>query len=178
MVNVDALGDDVADDHARVQGCLRVLKNHLHLAVQEFTFVAPGPVNVFTREEHLAFRGLVETHKDPPHRGLAAPGFPHESKGLPLLDLERNPVDRLEVRSAADPEVFFQALDLEDGPFVPVLLSHFAPPTRAGGSTLGAMGWCSQQAALCSAEKVVYSGNSVEQTRIAYGQRGVKGQPF
>jgi hypothetical protein len=40
------------------------------------------------------------------------------------------------------------------------------------------MGWCSQQAALCSEEKVVYSGISSAQIRIAYGQRGVKGQPF
>jgi len=32
---------------------------------------------------------------------------------------------------------------------------------------LGAMGWCNQHAALCSAEKVVYSGNSVEQTLMA-----------
>src|SRR3712207_5275058 len=58
------------------------------------------------------------------------------------------------------------------------LLRHRSPPTRARGSTLGAIGWCSQHAAQCSWENVVLSGISPSQTFMAYGQRAVKGQPF
>ena len=50
MVDVDTLGDDVADDHTRVQGGLRVLEDHLHLAVQDLALIALGPVDVLTRE--------------------------------------------------------------------------------------------------------------------------------
>ena len=82
MVDVQALGDDVADDHARVQGGLGVLEDHLHLAVQNACLLALRPVDVLAVEEHLARRGLVEPHQDPSRRGLAAPRLPHEAKGL------------------------------------------------------------------------------------------------
>src|SRR5215211_3073630 len=165
-VDIDALGDDVADDHTRVQGSLRVLEDHLHLAVKNLRFVTSGPVDILSVEEYLTIRGLVEPYQNPTHRSLSAPRFSHESQGLALLYAQRDPVHRLEGRPAYL-EVLLQVFDLEYRLSVGTLFRHRAPPTCAGGSTLGAMGWCSQQAALCSAEKVVYSGNSVEQTLMA-----------
>src|SRR5215207_1395388 len=166
IMYIYALSNNVADDHTRVQGSLRILEDHLHLAVQNLGLVARGPVDVFPREEHLTIRWLVEPNQDPSHRGLAAPRFSYEAECLALLYLKRDPVHRLQ-RPPANPEVLFQILDVEDRPSVLGVFRHRVSPSRAGGSTLGAIGWCSQQAALCSAEKTVYSGNSVEQTRMA-----------
>src|SRR5829696_1289732 len=76
-VDVDALGDDVADDHTRVQGSLRVLEDHLHLTVQNLGVISPGPVDVLPPEEYLAIRGLVEPYQNPSHRSLSTPRFSH-----------------------------------------------------------------------------------------------------
>src|ERR687898_2096557 len=182
---VYTLGNDVADDHARVQGGLGVLEDHLHLAVERLALIALRLVDVLALEEHLAASRLVEPDQHPSRGRLATTGLADQAERLTLVDLQRDPVDRLKVHPA-DPEVLLEVFDLEQRPAVllavrapvPDLFRHFAPVIRAGGSMLGAIGWCSQQAALCSAEKVVYSGMSSAQIRIAYGHLAVKGQPF
>jgi hypothetical protein len=161
-VYVYTLGDDIADDHSRVQGGLGVLENHLHLAVERLALIALRLVDVLAPEEHLAARRLVEPDQHPSHGRLAATRLADKAERLALFDLECDPVDRLQVH-LADPEVLLEVFDLEQRPAVllavrapvPDLFRHFAPVIRAGGSTLGAIWWCSQHAALCSSENVV-----------------------
>ena len=173
-VDVYALGDDVADDHARVQGGLGVLEDHLHLPVEGPALIARRLVDVLAPVEHLAARRIVEPDQDPSRRGLAAARLADQAESLALVDLERDPVDRLQVLPA-DPEVLLEVFYLEQRPAVraPVLghalcpIRHLVPLTLAGGSTLGAIWWCSQHAALCSSENVVYSGISSAQICMA-----------
>src|SRR5829696_199085 len=174
VVDVYALGDDVAYDHTRVQGGLGVLKDHLHLAVESPALIALGLVDVLAPEEHLATRRLVKPDQHPSRGRLAAARFADQAERLALIDLERDPVDRLKVHPA-DLEVLLEVFDLEQRPAgrlavrapVPGLFRHFAGLTRAGGSTSGAIWWCSQHAALCSSENVVYPGISSPQIRMA-----------
>ena len=99
---------------------------------------------------------------------LPQPDSPTRPKVSPLSMLERDPIHRLQVRPA-DPEVLLEVLYLQERLAVraTVLFGHVAPPILAGGSTLGAIWWCSQQAALCSSENRVYSGISSAQIRMA-----------
>ena len=99
-VYVYAFGDDVADDHARVQRGLGVLEDHLHLPVEDLALVALRLVDVLAPEDHLAAGGLVEPDQDPPGRGLAAARLADEAEGLALVDGERDPIHRLQVRPA------------------------------------------------------------------------------
>src|SRR5215213_2132537 len=171
-VYVYTFGYNVAHDHARVQRGLGVLKDHLHLPIEDPALVARGLVDILAPEDNLAAGGLVEPDDYPPGRGFAAAGLADQPEGLPLVDAERDPVDRLEALPA-DPEVLLEVLYLQERPavrlsaYAPVLFGHLVPLTLAGGSTLGAIWWCSQQAALCSSENRVNSGISSAQIRMA-----------
>src|SRR5687768_2986744 len=171
-VYVYALGDDVADDHARVQGGLGVLEDHLHLPVESLALIARRLVDVLAPVEHLAARRIVEPDKDPSRRRLAAARLADQAERFTLIDLERDPIDRLQVLPT-DPEVLLEVFDLQQWPAVAVLghilclIRHPVPLTLAGGSTLGAIWWCNQHAALCSSENAVYSGISSAQICMA-----------
>ena len=158
-VYVYTLGDDVADDHARVQGGLGVLEDHLHLAVERLAFIALRLVDVLAPEEHLAPRRLVEPDQHPSCGRLATTGLADQAERLALVDLQRDPVDRLQVLPA-DPEVLLEVFDLEQRPSVRARRSWSVPSFRTPdpgreARRWGPSGWCSQHAALCSSENVV-----------------------
>src|SRR5215211_2400555 len=109
---VYTLGNDVADDHARVQGGLGVLEDHLHLAVERLALIALRLVDVLALEEHLAARRLVEPDQHPSCGRLATTGLADQTERLALVDLQLDSVDRLQVLTAY-PEVLLEVFDLE-----------------------------------------------------------------
>src|SRR3712207_9454908 len=111
-MDVQALGYDVADDHARVQGGLGVLEDHLHLPVEDSPFLASRPVDVLAREDHLSAGGFVEPHQDPPCRGLAAPRLAHEAQSFAPLYLQRDSIYRLEGCPTAYPEMLLEVPEI------------------------------------------------------------------
>ena len=108
LVDVDALGDDVGHRHARVERAVRILEDHLHLALELLTVLAGERVDVLALVEHLAIGLVVQADAGAPARGLAAAGLAHHAQGLALVDVERDVVHGLEHGVAAHVEYFFR----------------------------------------------------------------------
>jgi hypothetical protein len=119
-VDGERLGDDRADGLAGVQRRVRVLEDHLHLAVKALQPVALALRDVLAVEQDLP-RGRVEQpHQEPGGRALTAAGLADQPKRLAVVDVERHAVDgldrpdlALEDDPARDREVLDQVADLE-----------------------------------------------------------------
>jgi len=94
-VDVERLADDVGDGHARVQGRIRVLEHHLHVAPVQVDVLTVDRVPV---EEHLAGGRRVQVDQRAADGRLSAAGLADEAERLALVDLEAHAVDGLEHR--------------------------------------------------------------------------------
>src|SRR5712671_3082024 len=95
------LADDVADSEARVEGGVGVLEHHLELAPVGPHLAARQSVDAVALDADLALCRL-EQFEDGLARGrLAAAALADEAQGLPLGNLERNAVDRVNLPDGA-----------------------------------------------------------------------------
>ena len=94
VMDLDRLADDVADGHARVQGGVGVLEDHLHAAAHLPHLLSGERRQLGPVELHRSGRRLVELEDRPAGRRLAAAGLADEAERLALLDEEVDPVDR------------------------------------------------------------------------------------
>src|SRR5439155_13427074 len=92
-VDAQRLGDDLADGHARVERCVRVLEDDLHLTTDVTHPAAAEARDVETVEDHLARGRLEQLDERPSKGGLAAAGLADESERLALLDDHVDAVD-------------------------------------------------------------------------------------
>ncbi len=122
IVDLQRLGDDVADRHARVQRRVGVLEDHLHLAAHLAHLAAVQLGQVLAVEDDLAAGRLVELQDGAAGGGLAAAGLADQAEGLALLDVERDAVDGLDRADLAleddalgQREVHDQVVDLQAG---------------------------------------------------------------
>ena len=104
------LGDDVQHGHARVQRRVGVLEDHLHVPADlpQPALVQLGDVDRcvggLELEIDRAVGGLDGTQDAPAQSRLAAAGLAYQAKCLPFVDVEVDPVDRLDVTGDAGAE--------------------------------------------------------------------------
>ena len=119
-VDPQPLADAVADRGPRVQGCIRVLEDDLHLAPDA---LQPGSLevrDVLVLEPDRARRRLDQAEQEPAHGRLPAAGFADEPERLAAADLEVDPVhglhepDRALEDPAPDREVLDEVADLDE----------------------------------------------------------------
>ena len=110
-----------ADRHARVQGRVGVLEDHLHLAAHAAQVAAAQLGQLCAAEVDAAGGGLVELEDGAAGGGLAAAGLADEAQGLARLDVDVDAVDGLDVgdlalkdQAGGDREVHLEALDVDE----------------------------------------------------------------
>src|SRR4029078_1477225 len=96
-----ALADDVADGHPRVQRSKRVLEDDLHPAPERPELAVGHCPDGATAEDHLAGGGLREAEDGPAERRLSAAGLTDEAEDLARLHLEVDAVDRIDLPDLA-----------------------------------------------------------------------------
>ncbi len=94
-VDQQALGDDVAHGHARVQRRIGVLEDDLHVAAQRLEFVGAQIEDILPVEEDRARIRRNQAQDRPRHGGLATAGLADQPEGLAFLDRETDVIDRL-----------------------------------------------------------------------------------
>ena len=136
-VNVQGLGNDVGNGHARVQRGIGVLKDHGRLGAELFE-VALG-LHGFAVVIDLAARGLIELQNRAADGGLAAAGFADQTEGLTLFDEEGHVVHRFErlgLKGAdADVEILFQVADIHQRGLVHFSHAHASCPSSSCASS-------------------------------------------
>ena len=116
-VDREALCDERADLHARVERADGVLEDDLHVPSHLFQVPVPEPDQIDAVEPDLA-RGRLEQAQDRAPQGrLAAAGLPDEAERLAAPDVQIDAVHGLQVAGGAleesllDREVLLQAAD-------------------------------------------------------------------
>ena len=129
-VDLQGLGDDLADGAPRVERGVGVLEDDLDVPSQA-THVRPRLLeHVDAVELDGALGRLLEPHEESPERGLATPRLADDTERLAATQLEVDAVDRADVPdgtpqdAALDRVVLLQAGGLEDD----VMIRHRAPP--------------------------------------------------
>src|SRR5690606_36212547 len=89
----ERLRDDIPHRHARVQGGVRVLEDHLHAAAHPSKLLAANRREIGVFKEDVAPRRAVELENCAAGRALAASALAHQSQRLAPKDVEREPVD-------------------------------------------------------------------------------------
>src|SRR4051812_44525549 len=95
VVDDERLADDRADRLARVQGRVRVLEDHLHVAPQRLELRARLVRDVLAAVDQLAARRLEQPRDEAGRRRLAAAGLADDAERLALDDVEAHAVDGL-----------------------------------------------------------------------------------
>ncbi len=90
------LADDVAHGHARVQGGIGVLEDHLHPAAHLPQRFALQLGQVLALKVDLTSRRAIELQDGPSGRRLATARFAHQAQGLALQDVKANAIHRLD----------------------------------------------------------------------------------
>src|SRR5262249_22829149 len=119
-VDHERLAHDVADGHARVERCIRVLEDDLHLAAN-LAHLAPLQVGDVTAvEDDLPRGGLRELDQGAREGCLATARLAHQPDRLPGIDGQIDAVDGVDVAdraledAGADREVLDEVLHAED----------------------------------------------------------------
>src|SRR5216683_2813883 len=85
------LGDDVTHRHAGVQGCIRVLEDHLHLLPHAPELLAAGLREVDVIEVDVTRSSRMQLHDHPPEGRLTAARFSDEPRVSPVLTTRSTP---------------------------------------------------------------------------------------
>src|SRR6267143_584143 len=99
LMNRQGLGNDLANAHARIQGCEGVLENHLHLTAQCAQSRAAGGQKIFSGKVDLPGVGLDDAKQHPREGGLTATAFANDGERFATRDLETYAIDGSEVRA-------------------------------------------------------------------------------
>jgi hypothetical protein len=76
------------DDHARIQGCVRILEDDLDAALVGHEFPRRHRQDVLALKQGLARRRFVQPHQGQADGGLARPRFADQTQRLALGQLE------------------------------------------------------------------------------------------
>src|SRR5207244_2826206 len=93
----ERLPDNIPRGHARVQGAVRVLKYHLHVATHASQLPPVYAAQVLAIEQDGASGGPVQLQYAPPRRGLPAPALPYQPERLSSSHDEAHVIDCLDV---------------------------------------------------------------------------------
>src|SRR5262249_45422481 len=124
-VNDQRFGNDITDFHARVQRCIRILKNDLHLATQVSQFTSAQCANIPTSECDLPGSRLDQSEQTATDRRFSATRFAHQAQRFAAEDLKRNTIDRTQqVIASLNGKVLYQPVHLDQRLKVLFLNNH------------------------------------------------------
>src|SRR6185369_3850030 len=103
-LSIEALANDVADLHARIERPARILKDELQLAPKASQFRAVQFGNLRAIERQLSSARLHQAHKNSSERGLSASGFPDQAECLAAADIQIDAVNRPGICSVPPPQ--------------------------------------------------------------------------
>ena len=112
-MDLEPLADNLAHDHARIEGGIGILEDHLHPARESPRLGSVETGGILAVEDHLAAGRRIDALDRAAKRRLAAAGLADEAEGLSPLDGEIDAVDRLHHPSARDREMGAQPVQLE-----------------------------------------------------------------
>src|SRR5439155_24074957 len=118
-VDAERLADDLSHRHARVQGAVRILEDHLDLATDGPQLGLVQRRQIAALEHHTPARRPLELQDATARRRLAAARLAHQPERLAAMERERDAVDRAHdptrtaEHPAADGEVLDDVPDLE-----------------------------------------------------------------
>src|SRR6185437_5219923 len=119
-VDLQRLGNDLADPHARAERAVRILEDDLHLAPVAHQFLAVQLAYILTVKADGAAGRILLEQDQLGRRGLAAAGLADDAQGLAFADHKIDAVDRLDPADLAtrkhprvDGEMLGETLDLE-----------------------------------------------------------------
>ena len=113
-VDLERLGDDLPDPHARVQGAVRILEHDAYVAPEAPEVGTARPGDVLTVEVDRPARRPDQSDEGSGERRLAAPRLADEAERLPTVDHEVDTVDGAH-HTIAGLEVDGEVVDLEQG---------------------------------------------------------------
>ena len=135
-VDFERLANDISDCFTRIQRRIRILKDDLDVPSQPAHRGTLLGVDVDPVEGELAGGWFLQPHQHPAKGRFAAAGLPDDAERLALVELEGDPVDRLDVadrppqHAGLDRVVLDQVLGLEDD----LAASCATSPVRARSS--------------------------------------------
>ena len=97
-MNDQGLADDTLDAHARIQGPIGILKNHLHAAAKRSDPLGVELGQVMAFKHNLAAGGRQQGQQKAADGRLAAAGFTNQAQGLAGRNREAHIIDRAQRR--------------------------------------------------------------------------------
>src|SRR5580704_8533989 len=92
-VDAQRLGDDIGDPHARIEGGIGILEDHLEASPQRAQHAVARMRDVDPVEADLSARGLLDPHDDAPKSRLAAARLTDQADRLAAPDREIQAID-------------------------------------------------------------------------------------
>src|SRR5439155_2690770 len=117
-VDHEALGDDLAHRHPRVEGAIRILENDLHVAADLLHLVCRCLEDALALEEHLTAGRRDQAQDRARNSRLSGARLADETQRFASLNVEAHPVDSLDSgqrqlkQAALDREVLDQVAHL------------------------------------------------------------------
>src|SRR5574337_1242719 len=96
-MDLEGMPHRLLDRHRRIERRVRVLEHDLHVPSQRTEMALRHLRDVVPLEGDFAARRANEPEERPPEGRLAAARLPDEAQDLPLAEIERDVVDRLDV---------------------------------------------------------------------------------
>ena len=98
VMDGDRFGENIADAHLGIEGCVQVLENHLHLAPKLPEFMGRNAGDILSAEDDLTGGRFFKPQDRPADGRLAAAGFADQSHRLIFLEVKAYPVHRRDER--------------------------------------------------------------------------------
>ena len=123
-VNAQTFADNLADPHAWIERCVRILKDHLHLAAHLAHRRSSQGGQILPLEGDGAARRHDQPDEAASQAGLAATRLANQSHRLAVLHIEAYAIDRLDVlvrapqQAGRNREIFLQIPDFEQWHFM------------------------------------------------------------
>src|SRR3954463_223015 len=114
FVDIDRFPDDLLHSHARVQGIVRILEDHLEPAPAGTQVGSIQLCNIFILEKNAPCRWFDQANDGPAQGSFTATAFAHQAQGFTRRKGEAHVIHRLHVafHSAEEP-VFDRKMDFE-----------------------------------------------------------------
>src|SRR6058998_2367958 len=84
-----------------IQGLIRILENHLKVPAEAEEIASPEVRDVLSLEVNVALGRIFEPGDETPRSRLATTGFAHQPEDFALVEVETDPVDRVDLDDMA-----------------------------------------------------------------------------
>ncbi|MNW52081.1 hypothetical protein D3C74_295880 [compost metagenome] len=114
-VDIQRFADDICNGKARVQRCIWILEDHLHIATHGLHLLWRQLVDIHAVKADTAGCRFIQTKDRTACGRFTATRFTNESKRFAFSDRKANIVDGFQNVAAADIKVFFQTFNFNQG---------------------------------------------------------------